>query len=116
MQAFVGEAPIEATLLESHHGGEVHLLEADVSRQADIRGCLGALTTEAAQAILDTLEARTDDDGVLYFRLDKQEAFLGRLSLVAGGDALQCRAKIEVHPTGRERALAAWRAWWESSS
>jgi RNA binding exosome subunit len=54
-----------------------------------------------------TVDARTDDEGVFYVRLDKQEAFAGRLALTRGEDAIQLRLKLETYPATRERALEA---------
>ncbi len=104
------------TPLDSHYGGTVLLLEAKLDRSRALR--------DAVQRILDlpgaldelrsSLEARTDDDGVFYVRLDKQEAAQGRLALTRGEDAVQLRLKLQHHPATREAALAGLRHLLES--
>ncbi len=104
-----GDATIQDTVLESHFGLEQHVLEVAIDRSRALRdilarlfaipGCLERLRTE--------LEKRTDEDGVFYARVDKQEAFAGRLVLTDGEDCVQLRLKVEAYPTSREAALAA---------
>jgi RNA binding exosome subunit len=107
LQAFEGVT--EATRIDSHHGGEVWSFETTLSRAGDIRRALAPLRA-ATPGLAGELEARTDDDGVLYLRFDKQEAVLGRV-LATRGEGVQVRLKPEVHPAGRERVVAALAAW-----
>jgi RNA-binding protein len=108
-------ALLEESPIESHYGGTVHLLEATVKRARDIRSILGRLTAADRAELAAALDARVDDDGVLYWRLDKQRAYQGELVLTRGDDAIQCRLKAEVHPATREGALTAFRAWLDPS-
>lgn len=105
------EAAVEETLLESHHGGQVALLEVTLSRAREVRAALSAMLDAGTRAqLLEELEPRVDDDDVLYWRMDKQEAHLGTLRLGGGDDAIQCRLRVEVHPVRREKALEALRS------
>src|SRR5947199_264959 len=63
----------------------------------------------APERLLATLEARTDDDGLLFVRLDKQAAYQGRLELTQGEDCVQLRLKMEAYQAGRDASLAALR-------
>lgn len=110
--AFVAGLPEAAptvTDLESHHGGTVRWVELVLDRSRDVRALLQrVLDLPGARADLAaTLDARTDDEGVFYLRLDKQEAAQGRLALTRGEDAVQARLKMEHYPATREAALAA---------
>lgn len=98
-----------ATAIESHHGGTLQLVEVAIERSRDVRDVLQRIFDIAgARAELSaTLEARTDDDGIFYVRLDKQEAAQGRLVLTRGEDAIQARLKMEHYPATREAALAS---------
>lgn len=53
-------------------------------------GILGALVAD--------LEARLDDEGVLHFRLDKQDAYEGRLILHRDADTIDVQVKLKAYP------------------
>jgi RNA binding exosome subunit len=103
--------PLESTAMDTHHGGTVRIVEAVLDRSRAVRDVLQRLLDlpGAREELAATLEARTDDDGVLYVRFDKQEAFQGRLALTRGEDAVQLRLRMETYPASREAALAALR-------
>lgn len=99
----------QVTELESHHGGTVRLVEALLDKSRAVRDLLGRVLAlpGARDDLKATLEARTDEDGVFYARLDKQEAFAERLALTRGEDCVQMRLKLEHYPATREAALAS---------
>lgn len=108
--AFVAGQPDlqpQVTALDSHHGGTVQLVEAVLDKSRAIRDLLGrVLDLPGARADLTaSLEARTDDDGVFYLRVDKQDAHAGKLTLTRGEDCVQLRLKLEHYPATREAAL-----------
>jgi RNA binding exosome subunit len=114
--AFVAGVPadeleLETTELDSHHGGHVLILETMAPKSRVAREVLERVTQVpgAESALVETLESRTDDDGVFYLRVDKQAACLGRLELTQGEDCVQCRFKVESYPAGRDSALVALR-------
>lgn len=111
---FVAGVPglrVEATALDTHHGGTVHVVETVLDRARQVRDALERILAlpGAREDLAATVEARTDDEGVFYLRLDKQEAFLGRLALTRGEDAVQVRLRMEHYPATREAALEALR-------
>ncbi len=108
MDAETFDDAVAATDLPSHHGGTVTLLELQATRQRTVRTAVDRLLDPS---VLEELDARTDDDGTLYVRFDKQAAFQGRLQPTRGEDAVQVRLKPEVHPARRELAVAALDAW-----
>lgn len=100
------------TPMDTHHGLTLHVLEATVDRSRGIRDVLERVFAlpGALERLRATAEARVDDDGILYLRLDKQAAAQGRLELMDGEDAVQVRLKLETYPATREAALAAVQA------
>lgn len=90
------------------HFGTVTWVEAELTRARDVRAVLDRLLPPDARAALaGELERRVDDEGVLYLRYGKQAAYRGGVVPTTGEDAVQVRLRVEVHPAGRERALAA---------
>lgn len=101
----------QLTALESHHGGTVQLVEAVLDKSRAVRDLLGRLLAlpGARDDFRASLDARVDDDGVFYARVDKQDAFAGRLTLTRGEDCVQLRLKLEHYPATREAALDSLR-------
>ena len=99
------------TALESHHGGEVVVLEASLERARDVRGALALLSAADKARLAAEVDPRTDDSGVFHFRVGKQAAFAGNVAVTTGDDALQVRLKPEVHPASRDAAMAAVTQW-----
>jgi RNA-binding protein len=97
------------TALESHHGGTVQLVEHVMDKSRAVRDLLQRiLDLPGARADLAaSLDARTDEDGVFYARVDKQDAYAGKLTLTRGEDCVQLRLKLEHYPATREAALEA---------
>lgn len=97
------------TPLESHHGGTVQLVEATLEKSRQVRDLLQRILDlpGARDDLARSLEARTDEDGVFYLRVDKQDACGGKLTLTRGEDCVQLRLKLEHYPATREAALAA---------
>lgn len=95
--------------METHHGLTSHILEAVLERGRPLKDLL--LKVFAIPGALDqlraTVDARTDDDGVFYIRLDKQKAFLGEFALTTGEDCIQLRLKPESYPANRETSVAS---------
>ncbi len=102
-------AALRHTPIETHHGASMAVVEAVVEKSRAVRELLGRiLAIPGARAELaSSLEARTDEDGVFYLRVDKQEALRGGLVLTRGEDAIQLRLKMEHYPATRDAAVAS---------
>ncbi|MEA3166041.1 MAG: RNA-binding protein [Thermoplasmata archaeon] len=114
--AGVADLAVQAEPLETHHGATGHLVHATLDKSRAVRDALGRILAlpGAREELAATLDARTDDDGVFYLRLDKQEAYAGRLVLTRGEDAVQLRLKMEHYPATREAALESLKALLDS--
>jgi RNA binding exosome subunit len=114
--AGVPDLAVEAEAMDTHHGGTVHVVEGSLDKSRAVREALGRILAlpGARDDLRATVEARTDEEGVFYVRLDKQDAFAGRLALTRGEDAIQLRLKMEHYPATREAALASLGALLES--
>jgi RNA binding exosome subunit len=114
--AGVPDLAVQAEPLETHHGAMGHLVHATIDKSRAVRDALGRILAlpGAREDLAATLDSRTDDDGVFYLRLDKQEAYAGRLSLTRGEDAVQLRLKMEHYPATREAALESLKAMLDS--
>jgi RNA binding exosome subunit len=110
--AALAAAVREAGLAEEHTGGQFHnpivILTCRLKRSRDIRAFWRAFARngpEAVAGLADDADGRMDEGVTFHFRLDKQEAYLGRLVLGSGGDTIAVRCKPEVYSGGRTRAV-----------
>jgi hypothetical protein len=119
----------KAKLLSSNtrgfYGNPIEILEATLKGKKDIdelfRRLVAASRTRsdtsdedfAVPGFLsdDDIEKRIDGECILYFRLDKQEAFMGRFVPVTHDDVIAVRAKVETYPASREKAVNAVRSY-----
>jgi hypothetical protein len=57
------------------------------------------LSKAAREEVISEVEERVDERGNLFLRFDKQEAFLGRASLITGGDCIL----VKIHSRADRR-------------
>lgn len=108
-----GAEGLDRSVSEGYHGNRIVVLHAEVKAAKRVRGFFRALGVEDLRRLLDTLDSRVDDDCTFYLRLDKQEAFLGRLVMLETGDVISVSGKIESYPKRRETAMANVRSFLE---
>lgn len=117
---FPFEFEIEVTDATGHYGNPLKFLEVKLTKKREIdeflKHLFSSLARKDIQYLLETLEERVDEEGVLHLRIDKQRAYLGELELVEGGDAIVVRIKIVTYPAKRERIIEAARILIESVS
>ena len=99
------EREIEITELEGYGGSPLKMMRAEVARQQEIKAFWGSLPKNVIKEILDTLGERMDEENILHFRLDKEGAYLGELSIAYGGPVISVEAKVLSYPANRENAL-----------
>jgi RNA binding exosome subunit len=110
---FVAGAAVDVddTAVETHHGLALHVLEASLEKSRALRNVLDRIfeVEGALEVLRASVDSRTDDDGVFFLRVEKQDAFLGKLTLTSGEDCIQIRLKVEAYPANREAALGVLR-------
>jgi len=109
-------AATQATAMETHHGLPLMVFEVVVDKSRALRDVLARTfaVPDALDRLRSTLDARVDDDGILYMRFDKQAAAQGTLRLMDGEDAVQARLKVEAYPARRDAMVAALRRMLET--
>jgi RNA binding exosome subunit len=106
MDFVTGGSPIEATATEGHHGNKICILESQLTKKKDIEQFWSRVAEAGLMAeIMRNVDDRMGDDLTLGIRLDKQQAYAGRLAFDNGGDVIHLRARIVAHPAKRENAL-----------
>lgn len=97
------EFPLERAETEGHFGDRILVLSARVENADDVRVVLNRLSGLPAFDRLDSeLDERITDDCEFFLRLDKQEAYRGRVEL---GDGITVRAKVEAYPAKKHIAV-----------
>lgn len=100
--------------VEGHHGNPIVILELEVRGAQNIDQLFSRMDKRDIGRILETLEDRVDEDFQMYFRLDKQQAYLGRMVLSDGDDVIHVRGKIESYPKRHDIAMGSVRNYLES--
>jgi len=91
--------------LEGHFGNPLVRLTRRIDDAASIRAVWQGWSAAGLPASLASdVDARVDEDGVLHFRIDKQEAFQGRLALATDADMIDVRVKLVAFPAKAEIA------------
>ena len=93
-----GKARIREQRFKGHYGNPIRLMEVliDEPEEASLawEWILSNLDDLDRRHLLATLEERVDDNGTLYIRLDKQEAFHGSLRILEGDDVVRVSVKF----------------------
>jgi RNA-binding protein len=109
-----GVSEVSRTKSSGYHGNPITILEATVGGRKEIDAFFGRLGKVAIEELVRTLERRIDDECSFFLRLDKQEAYLGRLVLAKKDDVIALRAKVKVYPRRKSIALEAVARYLES--
>lgn len=102
-----GAEEIKKSSTAGYHGNPITVLEARVTDSKKIKALFSRLSPEEVKQLLGSLERRVDDESFFFLRLDKQEAFQGRLKLADHEDVIAVRGKVKSYPQSRENAVKA---------
>jgi hypothetical protein len=91
--------------LKGYHGDPITIVTGKIRTKKGATGVLRrvvqALSSLDQQRILDELEERLDEGGNLYIRLDKQNAYLGKVRLLET-DPVKMKFRLRL-PHGKDR-------------
>ena len=93
---------LQEEYLSGHYGNPIRKLVIKLEGPDAVRVLnyiLERLDSADKSYLLASIEERVDKNGVFYFRLSKQDAYLGRLSIYEADDVI----RVSVHVTGRRR-------------
>ncbi|MCI4371516.1 MAG: hypothetical protein L3J78_02600 [Thermoplasmata archaeon] len=97
-------------VLEGHFGNPLVRLTRRLENGKLIRAVWDRWSAEGlTDSIGQDVDARIDQEGILHFRLDKQEAFQERLALAKDSDIIDVRLKLIAYPAKPEEARRAAR-------
>lgn len=116
MGAFISEEDeLTITNTSGHHGNPMTIMELELTKNRQFKELFKVLGAEFVQDLKDDLDRRVEEDCILYFRLDKQEAVQGRYVIVTHGDVISVSAKAVSHPARKEIALNNLEKFFEES-
>lgn len=99
---------LKRTKCEGYHGNPIIILDICIVSSRAIKSFFQRLSEVDRKALLNDLERRIDEDCAFYFRLDKQEAYLGRLALgemSEEDDIIAVHGKVKSYPKSRNTSL-----------
>jgi RNA binding exosome subunit len=105
---------LSRTEAEGYYENPIVILEGEIKKSRDIAGFFNRMDGKAIEEIIRSLDQRVDDDCNIYFRLDKQEAYQGRMVLAEHEDFIQVRGNIKSYPKRRDSAMASIRKYLDS--
>ena len=92
---------LEETKAEGSHGNRILILEVQAKSGQTERKLFAALARDdpgSVERLRREVPRRLDDHLNFHLRLDKQEAYQGRLRVTASDDAVTVRAKVRSFP------------------
>ncbi|NYT15815.1 MAG: hypothetical protein GKC02_07670 [Methanomassiliicoccales archaeon] len=105
---------LSRTEVQGHHGNAIVILEGEIKKSREIDGFFNRMDREALEEIIKSLDQRVDENCHIYFRLDKQEAYQGRIVLAGHEDFIQVRGNVKSYPKRRDSAMGSIREYLDS--
>ena len=105
-----GSVKVEREEYSGHYGNPIIILSVSVEDPEDADRVLSYLLSRLGETdrrlLAASLEDRVDKEGSLYFRLSKQDAYQGRLTVYEADDVIRVRVGYQGR---RKRALEEYR-------
>lgn len=103
------EKEVVVTKLEGHAGNPIHLLELEITKQQEIRKVLDFLSSKLDEIdkifLYEELDERLDEENSFYFRLNKQDAYKGDISLAQDDNTIRIVVKFIIYKNSREALI-----------
>jgi RNA binding exosome subunit len=88
-----------------HFGNELNILTVELSRNKEIKDFMSTfLSIIDKDYILETLERRLDEDGILFVRMNKERIYNDDFTIDDSGDIL-ISMKFVTYPKSREKVI-----------
>jgi RNA binding exosome subunit len=100
----LGDTELRISKTVGHHGNPITVIESAVDEMNRISGFFAKVDDHDISVIEDTLATRVDDGCNLFLKIDKQEAFLGKVRLGHGDDVISLRIRMAAFPATCEVA------------
>ena len=114
MEFVTGHNNFKMTKEKGYYGNDIVIMEIEIKKKKEIYEFWKRMKYMGiVDEILPLLDELVDEHGTLYLRFDKQEAYLGRFSIVARGDCIAMRAKIKSYPMKKSRAIENFKKYVE---
>ena len=106
MRFISGYERFNVETLKGYHGNVIIDLSLTLTKNQDILRFMKRLKDMGiTDLIVENLNYLMDDDGEIHTRFDKQEAYMERVALTSGGDAITMKIKVLSYPKRREMAI-----------
>ncbi len=105
---FPFEFEILVTKAKGHYGNPIEYLEVEITKSKEIKEFWRyflELLDEDRKYLVESIEERIDGQNVLHIRVDKQMAYLGKVRLAEGGDAIAVKVKLVTYPAKRDAII-----------
>ena len=97
IRTLLPEGEVRREKFEGHFGNPLVSLAVRADSAAAMKGFWRRIAALGKEELARELESRIDEDTVFHLRVDKQEAYLGRIARPAG-DVIDVRAKVAAYP------------------
>ena len=88
-----------------HFGNEITIINVELSKNKEIKDFVSNFLTIVDKSyILETLEKRLDEDGILFIRMGKERVFNDDFTIDDNGDIL-LSMKFVTYPKSREKVI-----------
>ena len=88
-----------------HFGNEITIVNVELSKNKEIKDFVSNFLTIVDKSyILETLEKRLDEDGILFIRMSKERVFNEDFTIDDNGDIL-ISMKFVTYPKSREKVI-----------
>jgi RNA binding exosome subunit len=94
----VGDAELRISKTVGHHGNPITIIESTVDETSGISEFFAKIDDHDLSVIEETLPSRVDDGCNIFLKIDKQEAFLGRVRIGHGDDVISLRIRVAAFP------------------